>query len=213
MEYSTIRLCPRQSGQESWRINIAMRIMYSALALVFLSPFVLLCGQQPSQRTTPSSRTVVTVGSMFSSYPKLEAQAKEISDAFVRKDFQRFTELTYPKLVLKAGGKEKFLRALAEEIRQEEGQGLQVLSSTPTDVTQFLKVSGSLYAVMPTTLRMNMRGELFESYGCTIGISSDKGEHWTFIDPGSRGVKDLLPNVADKLSLCPAKRPVKLTSH
>jgi hypothetical protein len=121
-------------------------------------------------------------------------------------------ELTYPTLIQMAGGKENFVKALAQEAKQEEAQGLQVLSSTPTDVTQFLKVSGSLYAVMPTTQRMKMRGELFESYGCMVGISRDGGEHWTFVDPGSRGLKDLFPNVADKLNLCPAKRPVKLTS-
>ena len=189
-----------------------MGIVHSIITWVLLSSFVLVRGQQPQQ--TPSSpRTVVTLGSMFTSYPQLEAQAKEIGDALIRKNFQRFTALTYPKLIEMAGGKEKFMKAVAEETNQEEAQGLQMLSSVPTDVTQFLKVSGSLYAVMPTTSRMKMRGAPFESYGCLIGISSDHGEHWTFADPGSGGLKDLLPSVADKLSLCPAKRPVKLTNQ
>ena len=189
-----------------------MRNICSVLALGFLGPFVLVCGQQQSLQK-PSPRIEITVASMFSSYPNLEVQAKDIGDALVRKDFQRFTALTYPKLIEMASGKEKFMKAVAEETNQEEAQGLQMLSSIPTDVTQFLKVSGSLYAVMPTTLRMKMRGDLFESYGCLIGISSDQGEHWTFVDPGSGGLKDLLPSVADKLSLCPAKRPVKLTNQ
>ena len=187
--------------------------MYSALTLVFLSLLISVCGQQPNPTALPSPRKLVTVGSMFSSYPKLEAQAKEIGDAYVRKDFQEFAGLTFPKLLQMAGGKEKFMKRVAEESKQQEAQGLQTLSSIPTDVTQFLKVSGSLYAVMPTTLRMNMRGDLFESYGCLIGISRDKGEHWTFLDLGSGGLRDLLPDVADRLSVCPRKRPVKLTSH
>jgi hypothetical protein len=189
-----------------------MRIVHSMIALVLLSPFISLGAQQPPQ-TRSSPRTAVTVGSMFSSYPKLEAQAKEISDAFVRKDFQRLMELTYPKLIQMAGGKGKFMKGVAEETKQQEAQGFKILSSTPTDVIQFLKVSGSLYAVMPTTLRANMRGDLFESYGCMIGISNDKGEHWTFIDAGRQGVRDFFPNVVDKLSLCPAKRAVQLTNH
>jgi hypothetical protein len=189
-----------------------MRVVHSIIVLGLLSSFVLMRGQQQPQ-TPSSSRTVVTVDSTFSSYPKLEAQAKEIGDAFVRKDFQRFTALTYPKVIEMVGGKEKFMIALVEETKQEEAQGLQILSSTPTDVTQFLKVSGSLYAVMPTTQRMKMRGDLFESYGCVVGISGDKGEHWTFVEPGPSGLKDLFPNVADKLSLCPAKRPVQLTDR
>ena len=190
-----------------------MRITRSVLVPVFLSQFVLASGQQQNPQTKPSPSTVVVVASMFSSYPKLEQQAKESGEAYVRKDFERFADLTYPKLIQMAGGREKFKRAMQQEAKREEAQGLEALSSTPTDVIQFLKVSGSLYAVMAMTLRMNMRGDLFESDGCMIGVSSDKGKHWTFINLGSKGVKDLLPNVADKLNPCPEKRPRKLSSH
>jgi hypothetical protein len=47
---------------------------------------------------------------MFSSYPNLEVQAKDIGDALVRKDFQRFTALTYPKLIEMAGEREVPIR-------------------------------------------------------------------------------------------------------
>ncbi len=184
------------------------KTIYPLLALALLSTSVLVSAEQ-EPRTQQPSRTV-RVDSMFSSYPKLEQQAKEIGEALVRKDFQRFAELTYPKLIQMAGGREKFKKAMADEMKQEETQGLEVLSSIPTDVTQFLRVSGSLYAVMPTTQRMKMRGKLFESYGCLVGISTDRGEHWTFVDPGSGGLKDLIPAVANKITPCPEKRPVQL---
>jgi hypothetical protein len=188
-----------------------MRIVYSTLITICLGPFLLAIGE-PQMPPKPSPGTVVTVDSIFTSYPKLEAQAKEIGDAFVRKDLKRFSALTLPKLIEVAGGREKFINMLSEEMKQEEAQGLEVLSLMPIDVTQLMKASGTLYAVMPTALRLKMRGELFESYGCLVGISNDDGQHWTFLEPGVRGVKDLLPDVADKLMVCPAKRPVKLTS-
>jgi hypothetical protein len=184
-----------------------MKIFQSFLALIFLSPLLLVYGQE--NKPAPSPKTVVTVGSMFSSYPELEAQAKEIGEVFVRKDYDRFAELTYPEVVRLAGGKEAFLKQVTEEMKGQEDQGLRVLSSVPTEVTQFLNVSGSLYAVIPTVMRLNMRGQLFEGYGCLVAISGDRGKHWTFIGTGS-SLKDLLPQVADKLILCPEKRPVKL---
>ena len=189
-----------------------MRIVQSFLALIFLSPLLLVYGQENKPSAAPSPKTVVTVDSMFSSYPELEAQAKEIGDAFVRKDYDRFVELTYPEVVRLAGGKEAFLKQVTEGMKGQEDQGLKVLSTTPNEVTQFLTVSGSLYAVITTIMRLDVRGASFEGYGCLIGISRDRGKHWTFVGTGS-SMKDLLPQVADKLTLCPEKRPVKLTQR
>jgi hypothetical protein len=188
-----------------------MKFTRSIFAVICVSPLVIATGQA---QTPPvkSPRTVVTVGSMFSSYPDLEKQAREIGDTWVRKNFERFAALTYPKLIQMLGGKTKFINAMKNEMKWQEAQGLETLSQTPTDVTQFLKVSGSLYALMPTTLRLKMRGELFESYGCMLGISSDGGTHWTFLEPAGKRLKDLVPEVADKLTLCPEKPPVKLSS-
>jgi hypothetical protein len=188
-----------------------MRFARSIFAVICLGLLIVPTGQTQTPQTK-SPRTVVTVGSMFDSYPDLKKQAREIGDAWVQKNLERFAELTSPKLIKMLGGKAKFISAMKDEMKWEEAQGLETLSMMPTDVTEFLKVSGSLYAVMPTTHRMKMRGELFESYGCLLGVSSDGGVHWTFLDPAGKRLKDLLPEVADKLSLCPEKRPVKLSS-
>ena len=187
-----------------------MKIVQTFLVLIFLSPLLLVYGQENKPSATPSPKTVVIVGSMFSSYPELEAQAKEIGDTFVRKDYDRFAELTYPEVIRLAGGKEAFLKHVTEEMKGQEDQGLKVLSSIPTEVTQLITVSGSLYAVIPTIMKLDMRGSLFQGYGCLVGISGDRGKHWTFIGTGSN-LKYILPQVADKLTLCPEKRPVRLT--
>jgi hypothetical protein len=49
-----------------------------------------------------------------------------------------------------------------------------------------------------------------ESY--MIGVSNDRGEHWTFVDAGSgfapEKLKILFPTVADRLKVPETKRPV-----
>ena len=48
-----------------------------------------------------------------------------------------------------------------------------------------------------------------------IGISSDGGVNWTFIDASGKDqseLKKLIPSIADKLDLPPARPPVKISN-
>jgi hypothetical protein len=190
-----------------------MKVMYSVVAVIFLSPVGLVCGQEQKPQAPPAPATQVSVASMFASYPNLEAQAKEFGDAYVRKDNQRLMELTYPKMFEVAGGEEHLMSEVVKGESQLRAEGLQVLSWTPTDVTQLLSDAGSLYAVLPMTMRMKVRDELFDSYHCLIGISNDQGQHWTFVPARCVKLRDMFPQVADKLVLCPEKDPGRVTDH
>jgi hypothetical protein len=181
-----------------------MRVVYSVIALVFLgSGFV--CGQNQSTRM-PATQS----SSIFSTYPNLEAQASEYGDAFVRKDYQRLVELTYPKYIENAGGKQSLITVAAGTGRGLEADGVRVLSWMPTEVSQLVDESGSLYAVVPMTRKMKARTVLLESYDCLIGISIDQGEHWTFVSSSCVNLKDAFPEVAERLILCPEKQSVTL---
>jgi hypothetical protein len=186
-----------------------MMVIHSVVALIFLSPVGLVCGQQPEPQT-PAAQ--VSAAPMFASYPNLEAQAKAFGDAFVRKDNERLMELTYPKLIEIVGGKENLINEVTWTEKQLQVDGVQMLSWRPTDVTQVLKDSGALYAVVPMTARIKVREELFDWYLCLVGISSDQGQHWTFV-PAKCGLRDIFPQVVDKLNLCPERQAVKVTSQ
>ena len=164
-----------------------------------------VCGQNQSP-LTPATQA----SSLFATYPNLEAQAKEYGDAFVRKDNKRLVELTYPKYIEIAGGKQNVISVAAGTERKMEADGLRVLSWVPTEVSQLVDESGSLYAVVPMAMRMKAREVLLESYDCLIGVSIDHGEHWTFVSSSCVRLKDAFPQVAEKLILCPEKQSVTL---
>jgi hypothetical protein len=148
-------------------------------------------------------------------YPNLATQAKEMNDAFARKDYERFADLTYPKVVEMVGGRDQMLKGIPQQLKEMEAEGVVLLSSTSGSPTQFVHDSGSIYAVLPTTLKAKAKDGIFQSEGSLIGIWSDGGANWTFIDASGKDhveLKTFLGNVVDRLNLPPDKRPVKISN-
>ena len=167
-----------------------------------------IAGQSPAAGQSPTAAS--------ESYPNLVAQAQEVNDAFRRRDFAKMLDMTYPKVVEAAGGRDRMLSSFTREMKEMEAEGVVVLSSTAGFPTQIIHVSGSIYAVLPTTLKVKARDGIFQTEGSMIGISSDGGKNWTFIDAGGKDQKELrsiLPDVVDKLNLPPEKQPVKISNN
>ena len=157
-----------------------------------------------SQATTPET------------YPALVARAQEVNDAFRRRDFGRMVDLTYPKVIETAGGRDKMIAALAKGIKEMESDGVSVLSSTAGSPTQIVHVSEWIYAVVPTTLKVKAKDGIFQTESSMIGISADQGANWTFIDAGGKDHTQLLgflPVPSDKLRLPVEKEPVKVAGN
>ena len=171
-----------------------------------------VAGQSPVAAQSPAAQSP----GQSENYPTLVAQAQEVNDAFRRRDFARMVNLTYPKLVEGLGGRDKMIAGLAKEMKAMEAEGVFVLSSTTGAPTQIIHVAGSIYAVLPTTLKVKAQDGIFQTEGSMIGISTDNGTNWTFIDAGGKDrsqLKSLLPDVADKLNLPPEKQPVKISNN
>jgi hypothetical protein len=167
-----------------------------------------VAGQSPAAAQSPAVQA--------ENYPTLVAQAQEVNDAFRRRDFARMLDMTYPKVVEAAGGRERMLASFTKEMKEMEAEGVTVLSSTAGAPTQIIHISGSVYAVLPTTLKVKARDGIFQTEGSMIGISSDGGKNWTFIDAGGKDRSQLngfLPGVGDKLNLPPEKEPVKISGN
>jgi hypothetical protein len=150
------------------------------------------------------------------SYPALVAQAQEVNDAFRRRDFARMVDLTYPKVIETAGGRDKMIAALAKGIKEMETEGVSVLSSTAGAPTQIVHASKWIYAVVPTTLKVKAKDGIFQTESSMIGISEDQGANWTFIDAGGKDHTQLLgflPVPSDKLKLPAEKEPVRLSGN
>jgi hypothetical protein len=147
-------------------------------------------------------------------YPTLAIQAKEVNDAFVRKDFGKVSDMTYPKVVQTSGGREQMIALLSQGVSEQEAAGGFLVSSTPGEPTQIIENSGSTYAVIPTTMKIKTPEGLFQASGCMIGISTDNGQNWTFVDAGGKKeteLKAVLPEVAGRLQIPKETGPVRIS--
>jgi len=191
------------------------RVIEISSCLVLLATTFACSGNQ--SQNAPSIATQSPLASAPSdNYPTLAAQAQEINDAFARKDYQRFVDLTYPKVIEMAGGRDKMLSSMTQQIKEMEAEGVVMLSSSSGAPTQFVRDSGSIYALLPMTVKAKAKDGIFQSEGSTIAVSSDGGANWTFVDASGKDhseLKAILPNVADRLNLPPEKKPLKIANN
>jgi hypothetical protein len=180
--------------------------------LLFLS--VSIACSRGSQPQTQSASPTPVPAATAESYPALTARAKEITDAFTSKDYMKVLEMTYAKVIENAGGREKMMATMKSEIKEMESQGVNILSTTPGSPTQFVHDAGSIYAVVPIILKIKAQDGTYQTDGSLIGVSSDAGANWTFIDAAGEDDKDLqvlLPAVLNKLKVPAEKPPVKIS--
>lgn len=170
-----------------------------------------------SSRESPKTSAVATpsTSATAESYPSLTAKTQEICEAFTKKDYLKVLELTYPKVIETAGGRDKMLATMKDEIKGMETEGVVLLSTTPSPPINFVHEAGSIYAVVPITVKVKAQDGTYQMDGTLIGISADAGASWTFIDAAGEDEKKLrmlLPNTLEKLKLPAEKPPVKISS-
>ena len=187
-------------------LGTTKRLAVGILALPLL--LSLACRSAPPKGSGPGT------ASSGENYPNLTVRAKELEDALSRKDYGKVVDLTYPKLVEYAGGREKLLTAMTNELKTMEAEGVEIISSTSSAPSQFVHEANGIYAVVPITSKFKAKDGVFQVEGSLIAISTDGGQNWTFVDATGKDqteLKRILPNV-DKLNLPPEKPPVKVAN-
>ncbi|HET6977410.1 MAG TPA: hypothetical protein VFI24_13860 [Pyrinomonadaceae bacterium] len=146
------------------------------------------------------------------SYPNAKIKANQLNDAVLAGDYEKAADLTYPKLIQLIGGRAKYLTVLKDGINEMQSGGFRIISSVSDNPTEIIEVGSDVYAILPTTTKIKVAEGILVGQSFTIGISNDRGEHWTFVDVGKgfsqEQLKTLFPDVADRLRIPEQKRPV-----
>jgi hypothetical protein len=177
--------------------------------------FLILISASCKSAPTRQAQALPSPPSAIEGYPNLTAQAKQLEDALGRKDYGKVIDLTYPKVIEFAGGREKMLAETTREVESMEAEGVKILSSTCGSPSQFVTDAGGIYAVIPVISKVKATDGIFQTEGCLIGISTDGGQNWTFVDATGKDqteLKKVLP-IFEKLNLPPEKAPVKVATN
>jgi hypothetical protein len=146
-------------------------------------------------------------------YPNAKTQANQLNDAVLSGDYAKAADLTYPKLVELIGGRAEYLAVLEAGMKETQSDGFRIISSVTGDPKDVIEDGNVVYAILPTTMRIKVAEGVLVGQTFLIGVSNDRGEHWTFLDVGNGSshelVKTLFPAVADRLKL-PERKPLVL---
>jgi hypothetical protein len=143
---------------------------------------------------------------------RIRKLAEETITALAAGNYQRVADLTYPKLVEMAGGRDKVIEALRGESENLKAHGGAVLGAEVSEPSKVVTVGDKQFAIVPMVMRVQGPKGSLRANGFLIGISSDRRSTWTFID-GTQVTKEklaqLVPDFPTQLSLpTPPEHPV-----
>jgi hypothetical protein len=94
--------------------------------------------------------------------------------------------------------------------KEMKSQGFGFKSVKVDDPSDIIPAGTELYVVVTFQMEMKAPGGKLTSKSFVIGVSPDAGKTWTFIngDMDIKSVKQVLPDLPDKLKLPDKQKPV-----
>lgn len=135
---------------------------------------------------------------------KVKTQAQEWGKATMSNNYKRLAEMTYDGVVEGMGGKEQALAKVKESLNNYVLQGIVFISFTVGEPGDFYKRGNLTYVVVPTTVPMQTSERKVTAHGFLLGVSSDNGTTWKFINDttwNSSDYKRSLPRLPSSMKL------------
>lgn len=140
----------------------------------------------------------------------VKAKVEVLNEATVKGEFARIADLTHPKVVEIAGGREKMIALMEKSFKEMKEEGISVHSAKVGEPSDLARKGGDLYVVVPFDLTMKVEGGKITASGYVVGVSSDQGKVWTFVNSSSSpgAIKLILPDLPNSLELPEKRKPV-----
>jgi hypothetical protein len=141
----------------------------------------------------------------------VKKKAQEVGEALKKEDYAKVVDLTYPKVVELVGGREKMIDVLKVGMKKLKDEGFSFRSVEVAEPGEYVEEGKSTYVVVPTTTEMSVPGGRMVLRSYLLGISTDGGKAWTFVDGSGMGTvekrKMIFPKLPEKLKLPEAHEP------
>ena len=125
--------------------------------------------------------------------------------ALLNNDFKTFSNYTYPKILEEAGGKGKYIQELQSGAEMQKERGDKIHNITVSNPSKTVACNGELQCVLKQEITMSFSGgNPFTFASNLIGISTDNGNTWVFLNASDISVMELkkvFPNICDSIPL------------
>jgi len=133
----------------------------------------------------------------------VKGNVQKMMDATCSGDYSTVLDMTYPKVIEMMGGKEAALKEIEGAMKAIKGQGITFKVkevNTPT----VMKGGKDHYSVTSYALLMTFGEKKVTLNSAVVGISTDEGKTWKYInldDKGEKGVREMLPNLPAEMKI------------
>jgi hypothetical protein len=146
----------------------------------------------------------------FSPSQNAREKAIQLHNAYLAEDFDTVADATIPKVVELIGGRAKMLASLQKGARDLKDRRIAMESFRVGEAREVVESGKELYVIVPCSIVVQRPDAKVTTSSYLLGVSSDAGKTWTFIDGAGvteENLKQIVPNFPfDKLKL-PAKTP------
>ena len=133
----------------------------------------------------------------------VKGNVQKMMDATCTGDYRTVLDMTYPKVLEMMGGKEAALKQIETAMNAIKGQGITFKVkevNTPT----VMKSGKEFYRVTPYALLMTVPGKKITLSSAVVGVSSDEGKSWKYInlnEKGEKGIREMLPQLPAEMKI------------
>ena len=151
---------------------------------------------------------------LYAQTPEMNAirAASRMGGALVNKDFNKFVETTYPKvLTIIPGGKSGLIKDIRKQLANMAAQGTSIIKLWPEQPSKMIDTAGELQCTIPQNMLMKINGGTIKSTTTLIGLSPDKGSTWYFIDATDKNmtsIRSQFPNISSQLVIPTPPNPI-----
>jgi hypothetical protein len=142
----------------------------------------------------------------------LKSQATEIANAMSTHNFAKITDMTHEAVIHQHGGREKTLNKMQSFPNALKERGLDKWEIKLGDLTGVYEGGGKLFGSVPYVVEFGGNGRQGSGTAYLLGVSSDQGATWKFIDGGGtfgdrKKLESTFPGFPARLQLPPIKAP------
>jgi hypothetical protein len=144
---------------------------------------------------------------------KAVEQAKAMSKAFIEEDYDKVIDGTHPKLTEILGGREKWRATMQSDVQKIKDMGVKFKTPSIGKPSDPVIEGKTAYLLIPASIEMTTPDETILSESYMLGMTTDAGKTWVFVDVlGLREplIRDkIFPKLPDGLKLPEPKEPVR----
>jgi hypothetical protein len=145
----------------------------------------------------------------------IKEQAGRMGQALISGDYKTFVRYTYPGLITIAGGADKLTEQLSRLMNDMKRKGMEFKSVSFGAVSKIVTSGHEQQCTLPQHTEIVMQDGRVVTTSTLIGLSSDGGRNWTFVDTSNKDmatIRKLLPGLSNAIVIPPAQPPVRYSN-